>query len=93
MLSDFAKALLMAVLPFLVQEAELLFSRGSPQAGPQKKQWVLDMVHQDIIPAFAKRCPSWLQPDLPELEQFLDDALEKAVSMAPWNQGNNLPAS
>ncbi len=69
-------AILAALIPVLVTCAEQLFGGGG--TGPTKQQWVVDLVG-DIMPLIANKVPSWIQPEMSELQGLVIDALETAV--------------
>ncbi len=72
-------ALISALIPFLVNEAEKLISRGSPQAGAVKHQWVVDAVNT-FISALDAKIPDWAKPDEEALAKLIEDAIEAALA-------------
>jgi len=72
-------ALISAVVPALVQEAESLFS--SSGNGAQKRQWVLDGVH-DLLQPLEKKVPSWAGTVIADLEPLIDQAINFALVKA-----------
>lgn len=69
-------ALLPSLVPVLVNHVEGLFG---PKSGPQKKEWVHEMV-QDLLKPFLGKLPLWAQPVANDVLPLVDALIEKAVS-------------
>lgn len=75
----FLVSLIGVLVPFLVSEAEKLFSRGNPNSGSLKHAWVTSFVTEIIEPELAKRLPDYLKPDAQALADAIDTAIEAAL--------------
>lgn len=78
-MSPFLVALIANLVPFLVTEAEKLFSRGNSGAGPKKHAWVTAFVTDVIEPGLAKVLPDYLKADAQMLADAIDSAIEAAL--------------
>lgn len=83
-MSPFLLALITTLVPFLIQEAEKLFSRGNAKAGAQKHAWVTQFITDELEPLLAKKLPDYLKPDAHALAQAIDDAIEAALVAAGY---------
>lgn len=80
----FLIALLSAVIPLLVNEAERIIGKGAPDsvttpADLAKHQWVTEAVHE-FIAALEKRTPDWVKPEIDAIGALIDDLIEKELA-------------
>jgi hypothetical protein len=69
-------ALITAIVPVLVQEAEKLFGSDN---GDKKRQWVVDAVHS-LLTLIEKKVPSWAGMLLEGTEPLIDEAIDFSLS-------------
>lgn len=68
-------AILLALVPLLVSQAEKLFGSSS---GASKRSWVMDAM-KEIQPLLARIEPDWIKKNAEALESIVDVAIEFAL--------------